>query len=55
MSEQSQALEKPKRKPGRKPTGKPYREMISVPAPLAPAIREIVKAYREQEREAAKP
>jgi len=49
MSEQ-QAKSPPRRKGGRPKTGKPQRVMVSVPAPLAEAVKEIVRAYREQER-----
>lgn len=50
MSEEQQRPQRPQRKPGRPKTGKPGRVMISVPGPLVPAVREIVRVYREQEQ-----
>lgn len=49
MSEQ-QLAERKKRKPGPKPTGK-RRVMVSVPGPLANVVKEMVRVYREQERQ----
>lgn len=50
MSEQ-QTKPPQRRKPGRPKTGKPQRVMVSVPGPLVDGIKEIVRAYREQERQ----
>jgi hypothetical protein len=50
MSEQQQKPVRPK-KAGRPKTGKPQRVMVSVPGPLVEAVKEIVRVYREQERQ----
>lgn len=50
MSEQQQKQVRPK-KAGRPKTGKPQRVMVSVPGPLVEAVKEIVRVYREQERQ----
>ena len=50
MSEQ-QPNQSPRRKTGRPKTGKPQRVMVSVPGPLVEAVKEIVRVYREQERQ----
>jgi hypothetical protein len=36
---------------GRPKSTRPQREMISVPGELAPAVREMVKAFRDVERD----
>jgi len=50
MSEQ-QEKSPPRRKAGRPKSGKPQRVMVSVPGPLAEAVKEIVRVYREQDRQ----
>lgn len=50
MSDQPQTRILQRRKPGRPKTGRPQRVMVSVPAPLADAVKEIVRAYRERDQ-----
>mgnify|MGYP001765624667 CR=1 len=39
-----------KRRGGPRPTGEPRRVMVSVPAPMAEPIKELVKAWREKHK-----
>ena len=41
--------ERIRRKPGRPKSTRPGRVMVSVPADLAPAVREIARVYRESQ------
>ncbi len=50
MNEQQPKREQ-RRKAGRPKSGKPQRVMVSVPGPLVEAVKEIVRVYREQERQ----
>lgn len=51
MSEETTTAKPRKRGRGRPKSGRPEREMVSVPGELAPAVREMVKAFREVVRE----
>jgi len=41
--------ERVRRKPGRPKSTRPGRVMVSVPADLAPAVKEIARVYRESQ------
>lgn len=49
MNEQQQQT-RPPHKRGRPKSGKPPRVMVSVPAPLVDAVKEIVRVYRSREQ-----
>lgn len=51
MNEEATTARAKKRGRGRPKSSRPQREMISVPGELAPAVREMVKAFREVARE----
>lgn len=51
MNGEMTATKAKKRGRGRPKSSRPQREMISVPGELAPAVREMVKAFREVVRE----
>lgn len=51
MNEESTTTKVRKRGRGRPKSSRPQREMISIPGELAPAVREMVKAFREAIRE----
>ncbi len=51
MSEEEPAYKAKKRGRGRPKSTRPQREMISVPGELAPAVREMVKAFRDVVKE----